>query len=526
MNFRSRTPLSYCILFSIALAAIWFVARPVAAQDEIKVKHNADGSKTTFENLPGGAVRATTTDAKGNVVDVVTSEPNSKYGKGGSKITLVRKIDGNDTVIELYKDAAGAVKALSFTDNNPKGYTSDKYQLDVEFSQQGQLKAFQEKMDDRIVDHSEENSTPDGTAELESRFRTKAAELRKVIEDNAYQRLGISAATTTASEKGTDKPPDKSESKTPNNENPGRSTIPSSQPKIVPSDIVNYLTNVKEFTGLYTVQFIAPNKDTLEVYLPRHLFPGPNMGSMHLIPSGSPDAGRSFKNEKLRVGDTTMLLADEKFWSNFVPGEWGKIRLTDGDGRSLGGIDFPVTDRNDAPSARDLPASATVGELIEVDFPPAAKLAAPLVLGKGPDPFEVKIGDQEMPIIAANRFGLVTREDYNHPGPTYFQIKIGEEVFKTPLRVLTLKLSAGSLDLLKGESTTVHIVVGGLENLKAPAHMTIVTSGSVTMTGATAVEIDPKMVASDGTYITDRSLHAIAAGGFGVNVTVKVDKEP
>jgi len=46
------------------------------------------------------------------------------------------------------------------------------------------------------------------------------------------------------------------------------------------------------------------------------------------------------------------------------------------------------------------------------------------------------------------------------------------------------------------------------------------------MAGGAGVEIQPSMVAADGTYRTDRSLHAVEAGTFGVNVTVAVDKEP
>ena len=91
--------------------------------------------------------------------------------------------------------------------------------------------------------------------------------------------------------------------------------------------------------------------------------------------------------------------------------------------------------------------------------------------------------------------------------------------------MLTLDLSADSLNLLKGQSTTVHIVVHGLENLRVPAHMKIAVTGTVDMTGATELEILPRDISADGTYTTTRALHALAAGGFGVNVSVTVEKE-
>jgi hypothetical protein len=82
------------------------------------------------------------------------------------------------------------------------------------------------------------------------------------------------------------------------------------------------------------------------------------------------------------------------------------------------------------------------------------------------------------------------------------------------------------LNLLKGKSTTVHIVVSGLEKLRAPAHMKIVGTGTVSMSGAGEVEIQPTEVSANGTYTTTRALYAVEAGTFAVNVTVTVDKEP
>jgi|GEM_PF-5252375 len=541
---------SHALRWSIVIVAILMLAQMVTAQQSSWSKQNTDGTTTTVEILPGGGARVTTKDANGNLQDTVTTVPDGKYGPDGSKVTVQGKEGNNDVDIEVYRDAAGKVREVHYTNYGEKDKYGQKHEFNAKYDEKGQLKSYEKKINNKgggDKPYPPSDGDNEGIANEAEKYKRAAEEVTEAR--FGTEAPGVGAATKveqpkmSPTEKSTPETPARNggakPSKTPEEKdrarpsdspNPRAPTMPVSQPKIVIGDIVNYLTNFKEPPGLYTIQFTAPNKDTLEVYLTRHLYPGQNLGSMHVIPSKARDGGSSFKNDKLQVGDTTMSIADQKFWSNFKLGDSSiKFSLLDSGGQSLGRVDFPITDFKNVPPVRDSPTSATFGELIELDFPPPAKLLAPLILGKRPDFFEAKIGDQEMPIIAANAFGSVIREDYDHPGLTFLEVKIGEEVFKKPLRVLTLKLSADSLSLEKRQSTWVHIIAGGLENLKAPAHMTIVATGqpagTITMAGATEVEIDPKMVSSDGTYTTDRSLYAAEAGGFTVNVTVKVDKE-
>ena len=83
------------------------------------------------------------------------------------------------------------------------------------------------------------------------------------------------------------------------------------------------------------------------------------------------------------------------------------------------------------------------------------------------------------------------------------------------------------MQLLKGETTVVHIVVAGLENLKAPAKMKIEASGVVTKGGGNSqtINIDHLAVTADGTYTTTQTLVANSGGTFGVDVTVIVDEK-
>ena len=539
---KNRFASLYALQLSVFILAVLVAAQFAAAQQSSWTQQNADGTTSKVELLPGGGARVTTA-AGDDVKDTVTNLPDSKYGQGGSKTTVQGKEGNNDVDIEVYRDAAGKVREVHYTNYGEKDKYGQKHEFNAKYDEKGQLKSYEKKINnkgggdqayppsggdkERIADEAAKHKL---AAEeiIRARFGTDApgGGAATNVEQPKMSQTEKSTPETPANNGGAkpSKTPEEERPKPSNSPNPRAPSFPSSQPTIEPSKIANYLTNIKEFPDLYTVQFTAPNKDILEVYLPRNMYPGGNLGSMRLIPSKAPDGGLSFKNDKLQIGDTNVPIAEHKFGCEFKPGESGKFRMVDSQGRSLGGVDFPTTDIKDAPATRDFPTSATYGQLIGLDFPPLPN--PPLLIGNGPDPFEVKIGDQEMPIIAANRFGLVTREDYNRPGLTILQIKIGEKVITIPLRVLTLKLSAGSLLLSKYETTTVHIIAGGLEKLKAPAHMTIAASGVVKMTGATAVEIDPKMVAADGTYTTDRTLYAESAGTFGVDVTVTVDREP
>lgn len=523
---------------SVLIAVVLVLGLTVSGQKSSWSQQNADGTSTKVELLPGGGARATTTDTGSNVKDTVTTVPNSKYGEGGSKVTVQgADANKNDIDIEVYRDAAGKVRELHYTSYGQKDKYGQKHEFNAKYDEKGELKSYEKKLNNK---GGGDKAYPPSGGDKEG-ISDEAAKYKEVAEDITKARFGTDAPglgaatkvdqpTLSPTEKSADSgeakpsrtPSDKpADPKTPENRKTPK--LPVSQPTIVPGDIVKYLTNVKEATGLYTVQFTAPNKDILEVYLPRHLFPGANLGSVHVIPSKATDGGLSFKDDKLQIGDQSVPIEDRRFRCDYKLGDLGKFRVIDSKGHSLGGIDFPITDVQEHPTVRGFPTSATFGELMELDFPSTPN---PVIAEKGPEPFAVKIGDQEMPIIVANGLGLVTREDYNHAGLTTLQMKIGEDVFTAPFRVLTLKLSAGNLNLLKHQSTTVHIIAGGLEDLKADANMAIAASGVVTMTGATSVEIDPKMVAADGTYTTDRSLYAEEAGTFNVTVTVKVGKEP
>lgn len=295
--------------------------------------------------------------------------------------------------------------------------------------------------------------------------------------------------------------------------------IPASEPKVIPGNVPGFSTYVTTPTGLNTIVITGPGQDVLEIYLPRTVAQGETFtGSMKMKTSDKHAAsGSEFTRYSLKIGDRVIPLHDGMFTVKLGPDSLNHLRLFDNQGRPLTGVDFMATPATTPPTSLSIPGSSTSGQLFEI--------TGPCTGTTGAGDF-VKIGGKDMPVIAASNGHVVVRNDYDQGGLTEIQTQICGVNVKKPFRVLTLQLSAESLNLLKGQSTTVHIIVGGLEKLQAPAHMAIIVSGAVTMTGAREVEIQPAEVSASGAYTTTRTLHAVETGGFGVNVTVIVDKEP
>jgi hypothetical protein len=223
----------------------------------------------------------------------------------------------------------------------------------------------------------------------------------------------------------------------------------------------------------------------------------------------------------LATENKRLALKDGHFTVKLNDGPVTKLQVLDEKGHTLTGFELHTGPNPKPLDNFFVPSSGAYGSTMNV-WVPKANIGDPL----RPDYMKILIGGREMPNLAASSVNMLTRIDYDTPRPTEIEINVGPFTFKKSFRVLKLDLSADSLNLQKGEWTTVHIVVGGLQNLRAPAHMKIVVTGAVSMSGAGEVEIQPADVSASGTYTTTRRLDAGEAGTFGVNVTVTVDKEP
>jgi len=292
--------------------------------------------------------------------------------------------------------------------------------------------------------------------------------------------------------------------------------------KLVPATVIpgatspGFAVDVKTPSGLNTVIFTTPRGNGIEVYLPNQLFSGKAFSASMKIDVKNPD-----KNDpngyEIRVGSQEAPLSNGVF--SVLPEAAAQsateLVLVDKKGKQKAGVSLPLYPPLPAlPQQFDLPTSGTSGDLIVVRGPIEGAIQ--------PSDY-VKVGGKNIQVLAKTSNELVALNTSDVPGLTEIESNINGAVAKRRFRNLTLKLWADKYHLLKGEGTTTHILVGGLEQLEAPASMTIKTTGAVNMDGGNsqALSITAERVKSDGTYSLDRHLSSYEAGGFGVTVTVR-----
>ena len=280
-----------------------------------------------------------------------------------------------------------------------------------------------------------------------------------------------------------------------------------------------FAVDVKTPPGLNTIIFATPRKNRIEVYLPNRLFAGKTFsGSMKVEIKNAGDQDE-LSGYSIRIGGQLTPLSGGVFslaLPDAAADSTAALVLVDKKGKQKAGVSLPLYPTlSSLPREFDLPSSGTSGDLIVVHGPIEGAI----------EPTDyIKVGGKNIQLLAKSANQLVALNTSNGAGLTEIECKINGSVAESPFRNLTLKLWADKYNLLKGEGTTAHILVAGLERLEAPAKMTIETTGAVSMTGGNsqALSITSSEVKPDGTYATDRALSSYEAGGFGVTVTVTV----
>jgi hypothetical protein len=296
---------------------------------------------------------------------------------------------------------------------------------------------------------------------------------------------------------------------------------PGSAPKVNPKTEPGFKAEIKNPLGLNTVIFTTPKNNRIELYLPRWLFAGKTFSAtMKPEPSKNPSDQNELNGYSLALGGQQLPL-NAGLFTLTLPNSASDtviLFLVDKKGKEKVGVSLPVyLTRPVLPNELDLPMSGTSGDLLVVRGP---------IEGGIEQSDYIKLSGKPIQLLAKSLGQLVALNTNNVAGLTEIECKTNGMAAKSPFRNLTLKLSADKYELIKGEGTTVHIIVGGLEGITEPAKMTIVTSGTVNMAGGNsqALSISPGEVKQDGTYATDRGLQSYAAGSFGVTVTVTVNR--
>ncbi len=138
---------------------------------------------------------------------------------------------------------------------------------------------------------------------------------------------------------------------------------------------------------------------------------------------------------------------------------------------------------------------------------------------------DLTIGGNEVSVIAESPRGIFFESPQDISGKTEIQLNEGDVAVEGQVTAYNLSLTADKLNLQRGDQTTVHVRVNGLEGLdrEIPVDISNLTENTVTVEGGNqqSIMISPSDISQNGTFNVDIPVTAISSGGFSVAVNVK-----
>jgi hypothetical protein len=301
--------------------------------------------------------------------------------------------------------------------------------------------------------------------------------------------------------------------------------------------------DIKERQVLVATQVITVDTLPAKFYLnlPDIIRPGDRItGTAAVEPKGRTDAEKAGNLSALKqIGLRTNFSSSSDFdadWEDedgppydlrqFVinipkdppPNDPLEIRLIGRNNSLLDAIGIPLDFVQPAPAIGDLPVVRNLFRSIGQQGSPHN--VSGTFDGDGTNT-KITINNSPGQLLAESPRGLVFRSP-DIVGPVKVTINDNGNVSQGTYRNLGLQLSAGNLQLKKGESTTLTVRVTGLAGIREDVPIWMVKSGVVSMSGGDYqhYKITPGQIGADGTYVTTRTLTGLVEGGFGVTVTV------
>lgn len=290
--------------------------------------------------------------------------------------------------------------------------------------------------------------------------------------------------------------------------------------KEIPGTPPSYSTTVGQGPGMNIININGPANQSVTFYLPNEIIVGQTFTGTKT--SRSVPGGETKTNQFVaRWEEGRFHWKDAAFGGEILRQETGEFTLilTRQENNVRYGFAVPVQPEGyGQPATSEIPTSGTYGHPIQIRYPTGGLL---------PPNTYFRIGGTPAPILTSTPGSLVIQNNYTTPGLAELETNIGGIVERHRFRNITLRLSADKTSLVKGETTPLQIEVAGLANLRAPATMTIDATGVISMAGGNSQKfaIPRTAIGADGIYRTGKTLTGTSAGGFGVKVTVVVEKE-
>jgi hypothetical protein len=178
--------------------------------------------------------------------------------------------------------------------------------------------------------------------------------------------------------------------------------------------------------------------------------------------------------------------------------------------------ELPISSaRKEKPTAFTLPGGGQQGWPLEVEGPFDGIIR---------DTDYVKVGQTTLPILAESPRQKIARNTSDVIGPTSIASAENGKISECPFRNLGVHLAADKLSLLKGETTTLHVTVLGLRDLREDVPLDLVNRSPeiIGLAGGNDqhLSISSRQISTSGTFSIERTLSGIRAGSFNITATV------
>lgn len=279
-------------------------------------------------------------------------------------------------------------------------------------------------------------------------------------------------------------------------------------------------------SGLRVTPLSVP-QGTLRVSLPDDMAAGDTIsGTVVAEPAGRTDGERSANSAVLNgyvvdIGAKSTGAAQHAF-TFVVPVTAALMPLV------LRGSTGRVVARETVPVRKAQPPFGHAAVPQDFHFPQVVAAGQPFPIA---GPFSgnfakstLAVGGRPADLIAESPRTMVAAAPTNVTGPTSVQLNENGVAVTAPCRVVALKLTAPKTNLTRGERTTLHVLVEGLDGLRQPIPVLLENStpGVVSLTGGQTqvLTIAPSDVRPDHTYAADREVTSLRPGGFTISAAI------
>ena len=295
-------------------------------------------------------------------------------------------------------------------------------------------------------------------------------------------------------------------------------------PRALAQNAAGYRVASTSANGLHITTFTTP-QGVIKVNLPDDMAAGDTIsGTVTAEATGQNEAERAQNLAELKrhvlviEGQQTLVGAESFGWSIPRPlnSNSKNISLLQR-GQRVANTTIPISaTQPPGPPQFTLPTGGQQGRLLQIKGPHNGIFSPQ---------DHVKVGDTTLLPLAESPRSLIVRNVSKSVGPTNIESRENGVGMQCPFRNIGINLSAPKLDLIRGETTTLRVVVIGLGGVAGDQSLDLenTTPSVIRMSGGDRqhINISASEVRADGTYSLDRTLTGIMAGGFGVTATVK-----